>query len=55
MVKNPLDVAIKLHEKHMDKPATATAASQVYLMKLLKELDKGKGMTMGTSGKTSHR
>lgn len=39
-MKHPLEEAIKLHQKHMDKPTTATKKSQEEMMKLLKEHKK---------------
>lgn len=37
MAINKLDKAIKLHEVHMTKPATATPKSQAQMMTLMKE------------------
>lgn len=49
---NELDKAIKLHEEHMEKPATATAASQKKLMNLMKQHKKG--MPEMKKTKTNH-
>lgn len=36
-MKDSLKKAINLHQKHMDKPKTATAKSQESMMKMMKK------------------